>query len=177
MICFPVLILTTRWDFICHVAHKKISTGEYHKIPDFKHETGRAGSWQPAFWHSLFPLPVGCICSRYVKPSWRLATTQLISLSAFFLQTEAKVLAGFQKKFSKLLDHTNLQATESRPNPHRPARAPAPSLRRRKQWTSTDFSSNHCPWKTRSLPVTAHTLLCLKQFCEPSLLHTNTTLS
>lgn len=70
---------------------------EYHKIPDFKHETGRAGSWQPEFWNSLFPLPVSWICSRYVKPSQLLATNQLISISVFFSKQKCEL--AFKKVF------------------------------------------------------------------------------
>lgn len=44
MICFPVLILIIHLEFICHVVYKKIPTGEYHRIPDFRHEPGRPGS-------------------------------------------------------------------------------------------------------------------------------------
>lgn len=151
---------------------KKFPLGNTTKFLTFKHETGRAGSWQPEFWNSLFPLPVGWICSRYVKPFRLLATNQLISIAVFF--SKQRRVSWLSKKFSELPDHTDLRATESRPNPHRPARAPATSLRWLKQWTSSDFSSNHHPWKTRSVPVTVDTLLGLKQLCEPCLLHTHT---
>lgn len=48
MIYFPVLILTTHLDFIYHVAYKENLHWGYHKIPNFVHETGRAGGGQPA---------------------------------------------------------------------------------------------------------------------------------
>lgn len=43
MIYFPVLILRTHLDFNYHVAYKENLHWGYHKIPDFVHETGRAG--------------------------------------------------------------------------------------------------------------------------------------
>lgn len=153
---------------------KKICTGEYHKIPDFKHETGRPGSWQPAIWHFSFSSPSGLnllkICKTFLTSCYKSADF-CICLS---LWTEAEVFAGFQKGFQSYLTIQTCRQQKAGQSPYRPARAPAPSLRWLKQWTSTDFSSNQCPWKTHLLPVTVHALLYLKQqLCEPYT-HTNT---
>lgn len=81
-ICFPVLHL----HFIFPGAYqkKKKKTLENRKIPDCQHEAGRAGNWQSTIWNSPFPLPAGWIYKRYIKPSWLLATNQLMSISVFF---------------------------------------------------------------------------------------------